>query len=110
MLEKVRSWLVPLVYLSDNWISLTGVVLVTTCTIFWLFLMPVMLSGGPGNPYLGILVFMLLPGCFVLSLILIPLGIVLKRRRQRQSPKETTKSPLTLDFRRVELRRLAAFI
>jgi NapC/NirT cytochrome c family, N-terminal region len=110
MLEKTRSWLVPLVYLSDNWISLTGVVLVTTCTVFWLFLLPVMLSGGPGNPYLGILVFMLLPGSFFLSLFLIPLGIVLKRRRQGKATKEILKAPVTLDFRRVEVRRLALFI
>src|SRR6266516_2976181 len=99
MLEKARSWLVPLVYLSDNWISLTGVVLVTTCTIFWLFLMPVVLSGGPDNPYLGILIFLLLPGAFLLSLVMIPLGIVVKRRRQGRSTKDILKTPLTLDFR-----------
>lgn len=89
MLQKARSWLIPLVYLSDNWISLIGVVLITTCAVFWLFLLPVMLRGGPGNPYLGILMFMLLPGAFFLSLILIPLGIVLKRRARgvtRRSP------------------------
>src|ERR1039457_3110585 len=103
MLEKTRSWLVPLVYLSDNWISLTGVVLVTTCTVFWLFLLPVMLSGGPGNPYLGILIFMLLPGGFFMSLFLIPLGIVLKRRRQGKVTKVILKAPVTLDFRRVEV-------
>lgn len=110
MLEKMRAWLVPLVYLSDNWISLTGVVLVTTCTVFWLFLLPVMLSGGPGNPYLGILIFMLLPGGFFMSLFLIPLGIVLKRRRQGKVTKVILKAPVTLDFRRVEVRRLALFI
>lgn len=110
MLEKFRSWLIPLVYLSDNWVSLVGVILVTSCTIFWLFLLPVMLSGGPGNPYLGILTFMLLPGVFFLSLLLIPLGIVLSRRRQGKSTAEILRLPLKLDFQRVELRRLAGFI
>ena len=110
MLQKARSWLIPLVYLSDNWISLIGVVLITTCAVFWLFLLPVMLRGGPGNPYLGILMFMLLPGAFFLSLILIPLGIVLKRRARGVTPADLLKTPLKLDFRRVEIRRLTGFV
>lgn len=110
MLDRLRSWLIPVVYLSDNWISLIGVVLVTTCTVFWLFLLPVMLGGGPSNPYLGILIFMLLPGAFVLSLILIPVGIVMKRRRLGRSPSNLLTLPHSVDFRRIEIRRLAAFI
>ena len=110
MLQKTRSWLIPLVYLSDNWISLIGVVLITTCAVFWLFLLPVMLRGGPGNPYLGILMFMLLPGAFFLSLILIPLGIVLKRRTRGMTPGDLLKTPVSLDFRRAEIRHLAGFI
>jgi hypothetical protein len=89
---------------------LTGVVLVTSSTVFWLFLLPVMLSGGPANPYLGILTFMLLPGAFLLSLLLIPLGIVLKRRARGMATAGLLQLPLTLDFRRIELRRLAGFI
>src|SRR5579884_3648511 len=110
MLGKLRLWLVPLVYLSDNWISLTGVVLVTTCTIFWLFLLPVMLSGGPGNPYVGILTYMLLPGAFFASLLFIPLGIILKRRARGITTADLLQAPLTLDFRRPEVRHLAGFI
>src|SRR5579884_3507559 len=110
MLGKLRLWLVPLVYLSDNWISLTGVVLVTTCTIFWLFLLPVMLSGGPGNPYVGILTYMLLPGAFFASLLFIPLGIILKRRARGITTADLLQAPLTFDFRRPEVRHLAGFI
>src|SRR5271165_4640029 len=110
MLRKTRSWLIPLVYLSDNWISLIGVVLITTCAVFWLFLLPVMLRGGPGNPYLGILIFMLLPGAFFLSLILIPLGIVLKRRSRGATAADLLMTPVSIDFRRVEIRRLAGFV
>src|SRR5438445_13727435 len=105
MLEKLRSWLIPLVYLSDNWISLTGVVLVTSSTVFWLFLLPVMLRGGPSNPYLGILTFMLLPGPFFTSLLLIPLGIILKRRAQGRSATELLKAPSAPHFRRIARRR-----
>jgi len=110
MLAKLRSWLIPLVYLSDNWISLIGVVLITTCTIFWLFLLPVILRGGPNDPYLGILIFMLLPGTFVLSLFLIPLGIALKKRAQGKTAGAMLNQPVSLDFRRVEVRRIFGFI
>src|SRR5579871_3863132 len=110
MLDKLRSWIIPLVYLTDNWISLIGVVLVTTCAVFWIFLLPLMLSGGPGNPYIGILTYMLLPGAFFLSLLFIPLGIIRKRRAQGLSTSEIVRAPLTLDFRRAEIRHLAGFI
>jgi uncharacterized membrane protein len=48
----------PLVYLSNNWLSLIGVIVVTTAAIFWLFLLPSTLGGEMHNPYMGILAFM----------------------------------------------------
>ena len=78
---KGRGWLAPIVYLSSNWISLAGVILVTTATIFWLFLLPVTLRGEAGSPYIGILVFMVLPAPFFGGLAMIPLGIWRKRKR-----------------------------
>ncbi len=36
-------------------------------------------------PYIGLLVFLILPGIFVLGLLLIPLGIWLRRRKLRAS-------------------------
>ena len=77
-----RGWLSPLVHLSNNWISLVGVVLVTTTTVLWLFLLPVTLQGETENPYLGMLAFLTLPGPFFGGLILIPLGMWLQRRRE----------------------------
>ena len=78
---KGRGWLRPIIYLSNNWVSLAGVILVTTATIFWLFLLPTTLRGETSSPYIGILVFMVLPGPFFAGLILIPLGMWLKRKR-----------------------------
>jgi hypothetical protein len=37
-----------------------------------------------GNPYLGILFFLLLPAVFVFGLLLIPLGVWMDRKRQRE--------------------------
>ena len=42
---KVPAQLSPLVHLSNNWVSLIGVVVVTTATVFWLFLLPTTMRG-----------------------------------------------------------------
>jgi len=102
------NWRVPrnlsaLVYLSNNWISLIGVVLVTTATVFWLFLLPVTLRGQATHPYVGILIFLLLPAAFFGGLVLIPLGIYLLRRSlslRTAFPPLNWQNP---DFRRVVL-------
>jgi nitrate/TMAO reductase-like tetraheme cytochrome c subunit len=79
--DTTRSWTRFLYYLGQNPISLFGVVLTTsgavTLIAFWLydFLLP-----GPPHPYIGILLFLILPGVFALGLILIPFGIILRRR------------------------------
>ncbi|PYT31303.1 MAG: cytochrome C [Acidobacteria bacterium] len=104
-----RSWLSPVVHLSNNWISLLGVVIVTTATVFWFFLLPTLLRGEAANPYAGILVYLMLPTVFIGGLILIPLGILWRRRRERASGTQPTGF-LPLTFRNPELRRLVAFI
>ncbi len=40
------------VYFANNSISLIGVVLVTTATVSWLFLLPVTLRGEETHPYI----------------------------------------------------------
>lgn len=90
---------------GGNWITLTGVVLVTTATILWLFLLPTLLQGSAGNPYLGILTFGLLPALFFMGLILMPLGAGwAAKRRQAQGVKETDAPPFSMAnpaFRRI---------
>jgi nitrate/TMAO reductase-like tetraheme cytochrome c subunit len=82
----IRGWLAPYVYLANNWISLTGVVFVTSAAVLWLFLLPVMISGGDTeNPYLNILTVMILPAAFFLGLVLIPAGQYLRFRRERRA-------------------------
>ncbi len=62
--SKKLGWLSPVIHLSNNWISLAGVVIVTTATIFWLFLLPTTLRGETQQPYIGILAFLAFPGPF----------------------------------------------
>jgi hypothetical protein len=81
MRETIRAWARFLYFLGQNPITLTGAVLTTsgavTLIAFWVydFLLP-----GPPHPYIGILIFLILPGIFVLGLLLIPIGILLRRR------------------------------
>jgi len=107
--EKLRGWLSPLIYLSSNWISLAGVILVTTATIFWLFLLPVTLRGEAGSPYIGILVFMVLPVPFFAGLAMVPLGIWRKRRITGHAGIYPPYFP-PLNWQNLELRRLAYFV
>ncbi|MEO8658414.1 MAG: NapC/NirT family cytochrome c [Bryobacteraceae bacterium] len=101
---RFRDWLSPLVYLSNNVISLIGVVIVTSSAILWILMLPTMVSGEVDNPYIGILGFFALPAVFIAGLLLIPLGIWVSTRRGRPV------SFPPLDWTNVKLRRLVTFI
>jgi nitrate/TMAO reductase-like tetraheme cytochrome c subunit len=103
-----RGPLSPLVHLANNWISLLGVVIVTTATVFWLFLLPTTIKAEASSPYIGILSYMGLPTVFFLGLFLIPLGIWLRNRREHRTGIYPATFP-PLDFSNRELRRLASF-
>lgn len=103
------GWLSPLIYLTNNWISLIGVVLTTTAAVFWLFLLPSTFGGGPHHPYIGILTFMVVPGVFFLGLAMIPFGIFFRQRRERHRGIYPAHFP-PLDRRNPELRRLLVFL
>jgi NapC/NirT cytochrome c family, N-terminal region len=84
--DRFRGWSQPIYFLGQNPISLTGAVITTSAALttiaFWFY---EIFLPGPPHPYIGILVFLTLPGIFVLGLLLIPLGIWLKRRSLRGS-------------------------
>ncbi len=103
-----RGWLSPVIYLCNNWISLLGVVLVTTATVFWLFLLPITLRGETENPYIGILAFLVLPAPFFAGLVLIPLGIWLKHKREGRAGIYPATFP-TPRWSNPDLRRLVYF-
>src|ERR1039457_6627406 len=86
--ERIRDWSQPIYYLGQNPVTLTGAVITTSTALttiaFWFY--DIFLPGPP-HPYIGLLVFLILPGIFVLGLLLIPLGIWLRRRSLRGSGK-----------------------
>jgi len=80
--KTIKDWARLIYYLSQNVLSLIGVVLTTSGAItligFWVydFMLP-----GPPHPYVGILLFLILPAVFALGLLLIPIGILFRRRK-----------------------------
>ena len=84
--ERIRDWSQPIYFLGQNPVTLTGAVITTSTALttiaFWFY--DIFLPGPP-HPYIGLLVFLILPGIFVLGLLLIPLGIWLRRRSLRGS-------------------------
>ncbi len=73
-----QRWFLPLLYLTDNWISRAGLFLLLSATVFWIFLTGASAASG----YLGILQFVALPVAFFAGLSLVPIGISMQRRKE----------------------------
>ncbi|GIU76416.1 MAG: cytochrome c [Bryobacteraceae bacterium] len=104
-MQRFKEWLSPIVHLANNWISLLGVVMVTTGGILWIFLLPALFRTHSQDPYAGILQFMVLPVIFFAGLALIPLGIY---RVKRQGRLPEVFPPV--DMNNPRFRRLLAFV
>jgi nitrate/TMAO reductase-like tetraheme cytochrome c subunit len=82
MFQRFReNWVRPALFFGNNPISLAGGAITSGAGItmigFWLldtFARPMV------NPYLGIIFFLLLPGVFILGLLLIPAGVHRRRK------------------------------
>ena len=106
-MQKLREWLVPLAYFSNNLISRLGIFLVTASGILWILLFPQLLSGSVANPYAGLLMFVGLPVLFIGGLLLIPAGVYFAKRRAKAAGDE---QPPLIDFRHPAVRKLTVFI
>jgi nitrate/TMAO reductase-like tetraheme cytochrome c subunit len=86
-LENFRvGWVRPALFFGNNPVSLAGGAITTasgvTMTGYWL----VELFGRANdNPYLGIIFFLILPALFVAGLLLIPVGMLLRRRNLQKA-------------------------
>ena len=77
--------------------------LVATSLISLLFVLPQQVRGHVDNPYMGIVVFLVLPAIFFTGLALIPIGVYLGKRKIREGLAEKTFD------RKTALRRIAWF-
>ncbi|PWT88500.1 MAG: hypothetical protein C5B54_10515, partial [Acidobacteria bacterium] len=70
-----------LVLITSHWVSMIGAALMGTGLISWLFIFPLSLRHHEENPYIGILIFIVIPAIFFLGLILVPIGVWLAKKR-----------------------------
>ena len=87
LFQKFREhWVRPALFFGNNPISLAGGAVTTAAGItmigYWLEQMFVRPND---NPYLGIIFFLILPGLFILGLALIPVGIVVRRKKLQKA-------------------------
>lgn len=90
-------------FLTSHWLSTLGALLVTAAGCSWLLVLPSQIRGHATNPYIGIVLFIVLPIVFALGLIMMPIGLWLSRRAARQHPQKVIT-------RKASLRRLATFL
>jgi hypothetical protein len=82
--ERLTSWLRFFFFLSRNTLSMIGVVLVSSTSVTLIFFwVAESLTHRTLPAYVGILFFLVLPGLFVIGLLLIPTGMFLFRHKLR---------------------------
>ena len=115
--RKIENNLRPILFYGNNPLSLLGGALTTSSSLvligFWV--VSTFGHGGSSNPYLGLIFDLFLPGLFVFGLVLIPIGIYLRRRRlvaAGEVPTAYPKIDLQNDFfrRGIELVALVTFV
>jgi len=99
MFQRFReNWVRPALFFGNNPISLAGGAITSAAGVTMIGYWLVELFGRPNdNPYLGIIFFLILPALFVLGLLLIPIGVFVRRRKLQlagQIPAEFPKIDL----------------
>ncbi|MEO8597484.1 MAG: NapC/NirT family cytochrome c [Candidatus Solibacter sp.] len=89
--------------LTRHWATLTGAALVATAGFSLLFVAPQEVRGHASNPYVGIVLFLILPFVFFAGLGLIAAGLYISKRELRES-----LTGIQFD-RKVAMRRLGIF-
>ena len=94
--------------LIRNPISLIGMALAAVAFANIVFLVLIDVLASQPSPYIGILAYMVAPGFLVLGLILIPIGMVIERRRRLRAVGAPTSFP-KLDLNNPAQRSTVAF-
>jgi nitrate/TMAO reductase-like tetraheme cytochrome c subunit len=99
LFQKFREhWVRPALFFGNNPISLAGGAITSASGVTMIGYWLVEMFGRPNdNPYLGIIFFLMLPALFIGGLVLIPIGVFLRRRvlqKAGQIPAEFPKIDL----------------
>jgi hypothetical protein len=89
-------------------VSASGVILATVSAISFLTILALDLAGLPLGNYTGIISYLILPAIFVVGLVLIPIGLRLKRKRDEKGG-QPTSFPV-LNFNDPRLRSVAILV
>ncbi|MFN7957176.1 MAG: NapC/NirT family cytochrome c [Holophagaceae bacterium] len=110
VVERVRDLTRLAFQLGNNWISLAGAGITTSSAfvLVWFWFMEIT-SPRSIHPYMGIILFLILPALFLAGLVLIPIGI-LRERRRRKAAGETPTPLQAVDFRQPGVRRLLTVV
>ncbi|KUO62990.1 cytochrome C [bacterium BRH_c32] len=76
---------------TQNWISLAGALIALSTFFMILFLVIISILMETGNAYLGIIIYMILPAILFFGLLLIPLGMYLKIKKEKRELKTSEK-------------------
>src|SRR5262245_51569302 len=95
------------VRLIRSHVAVAGMVLTTVSAVLFVVVFLADALGLHTNPYLGIVFFLLLPGLFLVGLLLIPLGVILERRRRAAGRPASPKHWPRLDLNDPAQRRAA---
>ena len=100
----------PGVRLIRSPVSVVGMVLTTISAVLFLIVFLADLFGLHSNPYIGLVFFVLLPGVFVLGLLLIPAGAWLERRRRHAGKPPSELRWPQIDLNNADHRRTAVAV
>ena len=108
--ERVRDLTRLVFQLGNNWISLAGAAMTTSSAfvLVWFWFMEIT-SPRSIHPYMGIILFLILPALFLVGLVLIPIGL-LRERRKRKAAGEAALPLQAVDFRQPGVRRLLTVV
>ena len=82
-----------LLQLAQNVWTLAGVILTTVSGVLLAVFIIAGAAGELRNPYTGIFAFLILPGIFAIGLVMIPIGMLLRRRRLRRAAEHGDEAP-----------------
>nr|NQU90164.1 NapC/NirT family cytochrome c [Bacteroidota bacterium] len=81
-----------------NWTSLAGIMIASFCLFMILFLFTISVLFDEGSSYLGLFIYMILPVFLVMGLILIPVGMMIKLKKDGKGKEDPELSVPVIDF------------
>lgn len=89
---------IKLPHSSQNWITIIGSMLALISFFMIVFLFVITSFFNQGGSYLGLIIYIVLPVFLVAGLILVPIGMLLKIRKEKKLKKEKITAWPVLDF------------